>query len=73
MREVARQGIIPYPSFFASTQPLGTPLNALIVYYIVSVFVIVAPPAEDAFNFLVNLKGYAHLVRTLSLRIDELE
>lgn len=62
LREVARQGLLPYPRFFASTKPFGTPLAPVCLKYLLSVFAIVAIPAQDAFNFLVDLVSYPNLV-----------
>ncbi|KAH7929614.1 amino acid transporter [Leucogyrophana mollusca] len=62
LREVARQGLLPYPTFFASTKPFGTPLGPVSLKYLLTVFVIVVLPAEDAFNFLLDLASYPNLV-----------
>jgi len=62
LREVARQGLLPYPTFFASTRPFGTPLGPIMLKYAFTVLVICALPARDAFNFLVDLASYPHLV-----------
>ncbi|KAG0695186.1 amino acid permease-domain-containing protein [Suillus ampliporus] len=62
LREVARQGLLPYPRFFASTKPFGTPLAPVCLKYFLTVFVIVALPTQDAFNFLVDLSSYPNLV-----------
>jgi hypothetical protein len=40
LREVARQGLLPYPAFFASTKPFGTPLAPVVLKYALTVFVI---------------------------------
>ncbi|OJA10306.1 hypothetical protein AZE42_05554 [Rhizopogon vesiculosus] len=61
LREIARQGLLPYPRFFASTRPFGTLLAPICLQYF-SVFALVAFPAEDAFNFLVDLLSYPNLV-----------
>jgi hypothetical protein len=62
LREVARQGLLPYSSFFASTKPFGTPLAPVCLKYLLTAVVIVALPAQDAFNFLVDLSSYPNLV-----------
>ncbi|KAH9960880.1 amino acid/polyamine transporter I [Russula dissimulans] len=62
LREVARQGLLPYPTFFASTRPFGTPIGPIMLKYAFTVLVICALPARDAFNFLVDLASYPHLV-----------
>jgi amino acid transporter len=62
IREVARQGLLPYPGFFASTKPFGTPLGPVVLKYFLTVIVILAVPARDAFNFVLDLASYPHLV-----------
>jgi amino acid transporter len=61
-REVARQGLLPYPTFFASTRPFGTPLGPVALKYAITVLAISAIPARDAFNFLLDLGSYPILV-----------
>ncbi|KAK6992933.1 amino acid transporter-like protein [Favolaschia claudopus] len=58
IREVARQGILPYPAFWVSTRPFGTPLAPVGLKWLLTIIVIVAPPPGDAFNFLVDLQSY---------------
>jgi len=62
LREVARQGLLPYPRFFASTRPFGTPLGPVGLQYLLTGFVIVVLPAQDAFNFSIDLASYPNLV-----------
>ncbi|KAH9063884.1 amino acid transporter [Lactarius vividus] len=62
LREVARQGLLPYATFFASTRPFGTPLGPVALKYALTVLVISALPARDAFNFTVDLASYPSLV-----------
>jgi Amino acid permease len=66
LREVARQGLLPYPTFFASTRPFGTPLGPVALKYALTVLVISLLPARDAFNFLLDLASYPNLVRSFS-------
>ncbi|KAG6908688.1 hypothetical protein DXG01_003702 [Tephrocybe rancida] len=62
IREVARQGLLPFPSFFSSTRPFGTPLGPAILKIGLTYSVILAVPAKDAFNFVLDLASYPHLV-----------
>jgi hypothetical protein len=62
LREVARQGLLPYPTFFASTRPFGTPLGPVAIQYTLTVLVICLLPARDAFNFLLDLTSYPFVV-----------
>lgn len=63
IREVARQGLLPYGSFFSSTAPFGTPLAPAGFKLALTYIVIAAIPAKDAFNFLLDLASYPHLVK----------
>ncbi|KIL67601.1 hypothetical protein M378DRAFT_159415 [Amanita muscaria Koide BX008] len=62
IREVARQGLLPHPKFFASTRPFGTPIGPAALKCAVSFLVILAVPAKDAFNFVLDLESYPRLV-----------
>lgn len=58
IRECGRQGVLPYPRFWASTRPFNTPFGPYLLKWLLTVIVILAPPAGDAFNFIVNLQSY---------------
>ncbi|PGG96465.1 hypothetical protein AJ80_09827 [Polytolypa hystricis UAMH7299] len=58
IRECGRQGVIPFPKFWASTYPFGTPLGPYFLKWSMTVLMILAPPAGDAFNFVVDLQSY---------------
>jgi len=58
IRECGRQGVLPYPQFWASTKPFNTPLGPYLLKWVLTVIVIIAPPAGDAFNFIVDLQSY---------------
>ncbi|GJD03996.1 high-affinity methionine permease [Colletotrichum higginsianum] len=58
LRECGRQGVLPYPRFWASTRPFGTTLGPYLVKWILTVVMVVAPPAGDAFNFIADLQVY---------------
>jgi hypothetical protein len=78
---VARQGVLPWPEFWSSTKPFGTPFAPMLLKWGLwtvlptsrvylsftslgfSVIVILAPPAGDAFNLLVDLASYPTYVR----------
>ncbi|KAF5327890.1 hypothetical protein D9619_004853 [Psilocybe cf. subviscida] len=61
IREVARQGLLPYPAFFTSIKPLGTPLGPVLLKGSLSILVILAVPAKDAFNFVLDFASYPNL------------
>ncbi|KAF9468063.1 amino acid/polyamine transporter I [Collybia nuda] len=62
IREIARQGLLPNPSFFSSTKPFGTPLGPVLLIGFLTFIVILVVPAKDAFNFVLDLASYPHLV-----------
>lgn len=64
---IIRQGVLPYPRFWASTRPFGTPLGPYFVKWFLTIIMIVAPPAGDAFNFIVDLQVYPSAIFNLAL------
>lgn len=58
IREVGRQGVLPFQKFWVSTKPFGTPLGPFAVIWTMTTIMILAPPAGDAFNFIVALQNY---------------
>ncbi|GAW18199.1 hypothetical protein ANO14919_076730 [Xylariales sp. No.14919] len=58
IREIGRQGVLPFTEFWVSTKPFGTPIGPYILKWIVTIIFIIAPPAGDAFQFVVSLKSY---------------
>ena len=57
-QELARERLLPFSSFWASSGPWGTPAAALFLHWLVSVAVIVIPPPGQIYNFLVSVGGY---------------
>ncbi|KAK3359605.1 high-affinity methionine permease [Lasiosphaeria hispida] len=57
-QELAKEGILPYSPFWASNKPFNTPAASLLLHWIVTVIVLVAPPPGPAYNFIVNLYTY---------------
>ena len=51
IREIGRQGVLPYPKFWVTTKPFGTPIGPYTLKWAMTVLMIVAPPAGDAFDF----------------------
>ncbi|KAL7412946.1 high affinity methionine permease [Mrakia frigida] len=58
IREVARQGVLPYAAFWTSVRPFNTPAAPLLLKWVLTVFVIVAIPTGDGFAFIVDLQSY---------------
>ncbi|KAK9770065.1 putative High-affinity methionine permease [Seiridium cardinale] len=69
IRECGRQGVLPWPRFWATTRPLGTPLGPYFVKWILTVLMILAPPAGDAFNFIVDLQSYPSSAFQLAMAV----
>ncbi|GLB39007.1 putative amino acid permease [Lyophyllum shimeji] len=59
IQELGREGILPYPSFFASNKPFNAPLTGLFTQYIVSCAFMLAPPPGDAYLFMISLSSYS--------------
>jgi len=51
IREIGRQGVLPYPKFWVTTKPFGTPIGPYLLKWGMTILMIVAPPAGDAFDF----------------------
>ncbi|KAI1412786.1 amino acid transporter [Hypoxylon sp. FL1857] len=73
IREIGRQGVLPFTKFWVSTKPFGTPAAPYLLLWIVTFIMIVAPPAGDAFQFVVSLATYPngifHLLLTSGVYI----
>ncbi|PTB37078.1 uncharacterized protein TrAFT101_010811 [Trichoderma asperellum] len=57
-QELAKEGVIPFPRFWASSWPFGSPSAGLILHFIPSFIVIVAIPFGDAYSFILDVEGY---------------
>ncbi|KAL4967072.1 amino acid permease-domain-containing protein [Aspergillus stella-maris] len=55
LRECGRQGVLPWTTFWVSTKPFGTPLGPYAVIWGLTVLMILAVPAGDAFTFVNDL------------------
>jgi amino acid transporter len=51
IRECGRQGVLPWTKFWVSTKPFGTPLGPYVVIWFITILMILAIPAGDAFTF----------------------
>ncbi|KAB8229493.1 amino acid/polyamine transporter I [Aspergillus alliaceus] len=58
LQELAKDGITPFPNIMMQNRPFRTPIIALAVHLGITVLFICAPPAGDAFNFIVSLSSY---------------
>ena len=57
-QEIARQGLLPFPDLLSSTRPFGSPLGGLLIHYIPSFLVIVCPPSQQVYTFILSAEGY---------------
>ncbi|MCJ1224030.1 hypothetical protein MMC12_000673 [Toensbergia leucococca] len=57
-QEIARQGFLPFARYLSSSYPFNAPLGGLIVHYIPSILVIVLPPQQDVYAFILDVEGY---------------
>ncbi|KAJ6258709.1 hypothetical protein Dda_6759 [Drechslerella dactyloides] len=57
-QELAKEGLLPWSSFWASNRPFGAPAAALLMHWIMTVIALIAPPAGPAYNFIVDLGTY---------------
>ncbi|KAI9163422.1 High-affinity methionine permease [Paramyrothecium foliicola] len=69
MRECGRQGVLPWTSFWVTTKPFGTPIGPIWVTCGITVLMILAIPAGDAFNFVNGLAVYPSAAFNLALAI----
>ncbi|KAH7319717.1 amino acid permease-domain-containing protein [Stachybotrys elegans] len=69
IREIGRQGVLPFTSFWVTTRPFGTPIGPYILKWVMTFIMIVAPPAGDAFQFVVSLRTYPEAMFHLALAI----
>jgi amino acid transporter len=58
IQALGREGVLPFPKFFATSRPFNTPFVGLLQHWIVCIVTIVAPPPGDAYNFIMNLISY---------------
>ena len=57
-QELAKERVIPFPKFWASSWPFGAPSAGLLLHFIPSFIIIVAIPFDDAYTFILDLEGY---------------
>ncbi|KAJ5874904.1 Amino acid/polyamine transporter I [Penicillium soppii] len=55
---IGQSRVLPFTTFWTSTKPFGTPLGPYLVKWGLTILMILAPPAGDAFNFIVDLGVY---------------
>ncbi|KAK9851255.1 hypothetical protein MYU51_010989 [Penicillium brevicompactum] len=69
IRECGRQGVLPWTRFWVSTKPFGTPLGPYGVIWGITMLMILAIPAGDAFTFVNDLKIIPSAIFNLAMGI----
>jgi len=57
-QELAKEGILPFPRFFASNKPFNAPAASLAIHWAITIIILVAPPAGEAYEFIIDLYTY---------------
>ncbi|KAI0129788.1 amino acid/polyamine transporter I [Xylariales sp. AK1849] len=57
-QEFGKEGLLPFSQFWASIKPFNAPAPALFLHWIVTIIILIAPPAGPAYNFIVDLYTY---------------
>jgi amino acid transporter len=61
-QEIAKEGVLPFGSFWASTWPFGAPTGGLFLHFIPSIIMITAIPFGDAYNFIIDVEAYPRAI-----------
>lgn len=61
-QEIAKEGVLPFGAFWASTWPFGAPTGGIFLHFIPSIIMITAIPTGDAYNFIIDVEGYPRAV-----------
>lgn len=54
VQELGREGVLPFSKFWASNRPFNAPLAGLFEHWFITAITILAPPAGDAYNFILK-------------------
>ncbi|KZZ89979.1 amino acid transporter [Moelleriella libera RCEF 2490] len=68
-QEIARQGFLPLSDILSSTKPFNSPLGGLMVNYIPSLLVIVLPPSNEVYSFILEIEGYTAQIFSVAVGI----
>ncbi|KAF3805087.1 High-affinity methionine permease [Colletotrichum gloeosporioides] len=69
LQELAKDGVLPFSNWFMENRPFRTPIYALLLHLGVTILFICAPPAGDAFNFVVSLSSYPTTVLLFAITV----
>ncbi|KAG9097730.1 hypothetical protein FS749_005663 [Ceratobasidium sp. UAMH 11750] len=65
LREVGRQGILPFDTFWSQVSRFKTPYGPIMLKFTLSLIILLVTPANDAFSFLVDLASYPGMLFAL--------
>ncbi|KAG9126928.1 hypothetical protein FRC07_001392, partial [Ceratobasidium sp. 392] len=65
LREVGRQGILPFDTFWSKVSRFKTPYGPILLKFGLSLTILILTPANDAFSFLVDLASYPGMIFAL--------
>ncbi|KAI8634968.1 methionine permease [Xylariaceae sp. FL1651] len=68
-QEIARAGFLPFSRYLSSSKPFNAPMGGLIVHYIPSLLVIVLPPTNEVYSFILEVEGYPGTIYGLAVTI----
>lgn len=54
VQELGREGVLPFSRLWASNRPFNAPLAGLFEHWLITMITILAPPAGDAYNFVLK-------------------
>lgn len=66
-QEIARHGFLPFSSHLARNSSYNTPIGGLILHLLSSLAVILLPPQESIYSFILELKGYPAQMTSLAV------
>lgn len=69
IQELAKEGVLPFPRFWASSWPFGSPSSGLFLHFLLSFTILIAVPFGDAYNFILDLAGYPNSIISLLVAI----
>ncbi|OAR01877.1 hypothetical protein LLEC1_05823 [Akanthomyces lecanii] len=67
--EIARQGFLPFSDVLSSTKPFSSPVGGLIVNYVPSLLIIVLPPSDKIYSFILEVEGYGGQITGLAIAV----
>ena len=69
IQELAKDGITPFPNIVMQNRPFKTPIWGLLIHLGITIVFICAPPAGDAFDFVINLTSYPTVVLLTAITV----